>query len=62
MAKPIDLETILSEFSEESSAWVLQDQDSLQYLIIPDLRYPSRKPVRFFSEARGRGSCANGGP
>jgi hypothetical protein len=48
MAQPLKLEDILAELSEDSEAWVLQDQESKTYLIIPDPRYPGRKPIRFF--------------
>ena len=48
MVQPLSLDTILSEFSEESEAWVLQDEKSKQYLTVPDPRYPGKKPIRFF--------------
>jgi hypothetical protein len=48
MTKPLELDTILSELDDNAQAWVLQDRDSGKYLIIPDSRFPGRKPVRFF--------------
>lgn len=48
MARPLPLDTVLSEFSETSEAWVLQSKPSGKYLTIPDNRYPGRRPVRFF--------------
>jgi hypothetical protein len=48
MNQPLSLETILSEFNDQSEAWVLQDQKSKKYLTIPDSRYPGRNPIRFF--------------
>lgn len=47
MTKPLPLDTVLSEFSETSQAWVLRSEHS-SYLTIPDPRFPSRRPVRFF--------------
>jgi hypothetical protein len=48
MTSPLELETILSEFSEDADAWVLQDRASGNYIIIPDPKFPGRKPIRFF--------------
>lgn len=48
MTQPLPLDTILSEFSEDSEAWVLQDIESKKYVTVPDPRYPSKHPVRFF--------------
>jgi hypothetical protein len=48
MTKPISLDAILSEFSEDDDAWVLQDEGSGQYLIIPHPKYPGRSPIHFF--------------
>ena len=48
MTQPLPLDTVLSEFSETSEAWVLQSTRSGKYLTIPDNRYPGRRPVRFF--------------
>jgi len=39
---------MLSEFDENTEAWVLKDVTSGKYVIIPDSRYPGRKPIRFF--------------
>lgn len=47
MTGPLPLDTVLSEFSEDSVAWVLQGRNG-QYLVIPDPRYPGRRPLRFF--------------
>lgn len=48
MMQPLPLDTVLSEFSETSEAWVLQSKRKGTYLTIPDNRYPGRRPVRFF--------------
>jgi hypothetical protein len=48
MTNPIPLETILGEFSDDREAWVLQDRDSGQYVIVPDPRFPGRRPIRLF--------------
>ena len=45
---PLELDVILSEFDDGKEAWVLQDQDSMNYVIIPDNRFPGKKPIRFF--------------
>ncbi|MGH8284707.1 MAG: hypothetical protein ACRETT_02955, partial [Steroidobacteraceae bacterium] len=48
MMQPLPLDTVLSEFSEQSEAWVLQSKRKGTYLTIPDNRFPGRRPVRFF--------------
>jgi len=48
MTKPLPLDTVLSEFSEDSEAWVIQSKKNEKYLTIPDNRYPGRNPIRFF--------------
>jgi hypothetical protein len=48
MADPLDLDTILAEFSEDDPAWVLCDTASGKYVTIPDARYPGRNIFRFF--------------
>lgn len=48
MTQPLPLDTVLSEFSETSQAWVLQSKRQGTYLIVPDDRFPGRRPVRFF--------------
>lgn len=48
MTEPISLDIILSEFSEDTEAWVLQDQQSKLYVIIPHNKYPGRQPIHFF--------------
>ena len=48
MAEPLTLEVIQSEFSEESGAWVLRDEKTGNYLIIPHPNYPNRNPIHFF--------------
>ena len=47
MAAPLDLDTILAEFSEDDPAWVLCDTASGKYVTIPDARY-RRNIFRFF--------------
>jgi len=52
MTEPLPLDTILGEFSEEYEAWVLQSARDSRYLVVPDRRFPARRPIRFFmSEA-----------
>lgn len=48
MTEPLPLDTILSEFSEDAEAWVLQDQQSQQYVVIPHNNFPGRNPIHFF--------------
>jgi len=48
MTQPLPLDTVLSEFSEQSDAWVLQSKRQGTFLVIPDNRFPGRRPVRFF--------------
>ncbi len=48
MIEPLSLDVIQSEFSEATEAWVLQDEKSGRYLIIPHPKYPKRKPIHFF--------------
>jgi hypothetical protein len=48
MTQPLSLEVTLSELDVNAEAWVLQDMPTGKYVIIPDSRYPGRKPVRFF--------------
>ncbi len=48
MSEPLPLDTLLSEFSEDYEAWVIQSKKNGQYLVIPDDRFPGRKPIRFF--------------
>ncbi len=48
MAMPLDLDTILIEFSEEDTAWTLRDLESGQYVTIPHSRYPGRQIFHFF--------------
>ncbi len=51
MDKPIPLETILGEFEDDYEAWVLQDAASGLYVVVPDDRYPGRRPIRFFMKS-----------
>jgi hypothetical protein len=49
--KPLDLDVIESEFSEDYKAWAIRAAGG-DYLVIPDHRFPGRRPIRFFmSEA-----------
>jgi hypothetical protein len=48
MTDPISLDVILSDFSENDSAWVLQDTGSGRYVTIPHPKYPGRQPIHFF--------------
>lgn len=48
MTQPLPLDTVLAEFADDYKAWVLQSAKAGKYLIIPDNRYPGRRPVRFY--------------
>jgi hypothetical protein len=48
MTDPLSLETIRTEFSEDTEAWVLQDKKSKKYVTIPHPKYPGRNPIHFF--------------
>lgn len=48
MAEPLSLQTIESEFTEDTEAWTLQDEKTGKFLIIPHSRYPNRHPIHFF--------------
>jgi hypothetical protein len=49
MAKPLDIDTLLGEFSESDSAWTIIDVVSGARLNVPDhARYPGVEVVRFF--------------
>jgi len=48
MAEPLELDTILAEFSEDDPAWVLCDTASGKYVTIPDAKYLGRNMFRFF--------------
>ncbi len=47
MIQPLSLDVILEEFSEDYKAWAIQGKNG-KYLVIPDDRYPGRRPIRFF--------------
>ena len=48
MTEPLSLDVILAEFDDNSEAWVLQDETSKQYVVIPHNKYPGRRPIHFF--------------
>ena len=48
MAKPLDLDVIRAEFSEDDVAWVLRDEESGKYVTIPHVNYPGRNIFHFF--------------
>jgi hypothetical protein len=48
MTKPLDLDAILGEFSEDDNAWTVMDVATGARLNIPDDRYPGTDIVRFF--------------
>jgi hypothetical protein len=51
MIRPLSLDVIEGEFSEEYEAWVIRGKNG-KFLVIPDNRFPDRRPIRFFmSEA-----------
>jgi hypothetical protein len=47
MMEPLALDVIQEGFSEDYKAWVIQGKNG-KYLVIPDNRFPNRKPIRFF--------------
>ena len=47
MIQPMSLDVVLGEFSEEYRAWVIQ-AISGRYLVVPDNRFPGRRPIVFF--------------
>ncbi len=47
MEMPLDLDTMLSELSEEESAWTLRDGKSGLYVTIPHERYPGLEVYHF---------------
>src|SRR5438132_1932990 len=51
METPLDVDAILSDFSEEDTAWTLQDPESGQYVTIPHERYPGCQIFHFFVSA-----------
>lgn len=48
MTEPLSLETLLTEFAETDTAWVLRDARSGKYVMIPHDRYPGRVILHFF--------------
>jgi hypothetical protein len=48
MTDPLSLETIISEFTEDTEAWVLKEASSERYVAIPHPKYPGRRPLHFF--------------
>jgi hypothetical protein len=48
MIQPMSLDKFLREFSEEDKAWVIQ-ANSGRYLVVPDNRFPGRRPIVFFN-------------
>src|SRR5947208_3333598 len=48
MTEPISLEVLEREFDDDKEVWVLRDTRSRKYVIVPDNRFPGRRPIRFF--------------
>jgi hypothetical protein len=48
VTNPLTLDTIINGLADNDEMWVLQDLRSKRYLIIPDPRYPGRRPIRFY--------------
>ncbi len=48
LTQPISIDTILAEFSESDSAWVIMDVASGARLNVPAPNYPGTEVVRFF--------------
>jgi hypothetical protein len=47
MIQPMSLDVVIREFTEEYKAWVIQANNG-RYLMVPDNRFPGRRPVVFF--------------
>lgn len=47
MIQPMPLDVIIQEYSPEYKVWVIQARNG-NYLVIPDNRFPSRRPILFF--------------
>jgi hypothetical protein len=48
MTEPILLDALEREFDDDKEVWVLRDTRSKKYVIVPDDRFPGRRPIRFF--------------
>jgi hypothetical protein len=48
MIQPISLAVMLGDRYLKYKAWVVQGKSG-RYLVIPDSRFPGRKPIRFFT-------------
>jgi len=48
MTEPIPLDVLEREFDDDKEVWVLRDTRSKKYVIVPDDRFPGRRPIRFF--------------
>ena len=48
MTEPLSLDVILEKFNKDDDAWVLQDEDTKRYVVIPHDKYPGRRPIHFF--------------
>ncbi len=48
MTEPISLDVLESELDDDKEVWVLRDTRSKKYVIVPDDRFPGRRPIRFF--------------
>jgi len=47
MIQPVSLSVIPGEYSLKYRAWVVQGKSG-RYLVMPDSRFPNRKPITFF--------------
>lgn len=48
MIQPQSLDVLLGEYSEHHRVWAILARSG-RYLVVPDLRFPGRRPVRFFT-------------
>ncbi len=48
MIQPQSLDVLLGEYSEQHRVWAIQAWSG-KFLILPDQRFPGRRPVRFFT-------------
>ena len=48
MIQPRSLDMTLGEFDEDSRAWAIQGRSG-RFLTVPDVRFPGRRTIRFFT-------------
>jgi hypothetical protein len=43
----MSLDVVLQEYAEDNKVWVIQ-ANSGRFLVVPDMRFPGRRPIVFF--------------